>query len=127
MPAHKALIWGGSDGIGQVNLPDFIDLEHLSLGAREDVLINSSTIAVTKSYVLAARGSTGTVNQIRTINGGAEGSILVLRCTLSTTIIDSTGNIRTQGNFLMDNDSDTMVLLKLSSDNWLELARRNNG
>ena len=128
MPAYPALIWGGDDGISNANVTNYIDLGHLSIGEMEEVEINSGTITIAKSSIYASAGSTGTTNQIWTINGGGAGSIIVLRCLTSTTVRDGTGNLRIAGDFLLNNPYDALVLMRLTyGGNWVQLARSNNG
>lgn len=125
MPAKKALILN-TDSIEQCSPPDFIDNWHLNLGEIGLVYIDNGTITPVKSYTGALPGTVPPTNQIHTINGGEEGSIVVLRCQ-SASIIDNTGNLRIAGNFTMNHPNDTLTLLKTSSGTWLEIARANNG
>lgn len=125
MPAHKALIFDEVDGFSRVQSPDFLDLEHLNIGEVGVVAINNGTITPTKTHTGAIAGTVPPTNQISTINGGTEGSILVLRCQAAV-IVDNTGNLRLRSNFTADHPDDTLVLLKVASGNWVELARSNN-
>jgi hypothetical protein len=128
MPGYPALIWGGGDGISNANVPNYIDLGHLNIGTGESLSINNGQITVNKSFIHATAGSSGTTNQIWTINGGGAGSIIVLRCGTTTTIKDGTGNIQLSGDFTMNHSSDTLVLIRITpTGNWLQLARANNG
>ena len=124
MPRQKALIFT-NDGISRCQSPDFIDLEHLNIGAIKLVEINGGTITPIGSNIGAIPGMTPPTDQIHTIGGGQDGSILVLRCQAAAAI-DNTGNLRLRGNFTMDDPTDTLTLLK-SGSNWIELARSNNG
>lgn len=124
MARHKALIFT-QDGVSRCQAPDFIDLEHLNIGAIKLVEINDGTITPTGSNIGATPGTTPPIDQIHTINGGQDGSILVLRCQ-SAAALDDTGNLRLRGNFTMNDPTDTLTLLK-SGSNWIELARSNNG
>ena len=124
MARQRALIFT-NDGIGRCQLPDFIDMDHLNIGTVKLVQINNGTITLTGSNTGALPGTTPPTNQIHTINGGQEGSVIVLRCQAAAAI-DNTGNLRLRSNFTMDSPEDTLVLLKTGSV-WLELARSNNG
>jgi len=126
MAGYKALIFT-QDGVSRCQAPDFIDLGHLNLGAIDLVTINNGTINLTKTYTGASPGTIPPTNQIHTINGGVEGTILVLRCWPTTITISDTGNLRLSGNFKINNTDDTLVLLKTAQGTWLELSRSNNG
>ena len=125
MPAHKPLIFDEFDGIARCQSPDFLDIEHLNIGQIGIVEINNGTITPTKTHTGAIAGTIPPTNQIHTINAGAEGSILVLRCQTAT-LMDDTGNLYLRSNFAMDNSNDTLVLLRSKNGRWLELARSNN-
>lgn len=125
MPSHKALIFT-EDGIARCQTPDFIELEHLNVGEISVVEINNGTITPQRTYTGAIPGITPPTTQIHTINGGSEGSILILRCQ-SATLIDNLGNLRLSGNFTMNNVTDTLMLIRTAQGTWLELSRSNNG
>jgi len=125
MPAHKPLIFDEFDGIARCQFPDFLDIEHLNIGPIGIVEINNGIITPTKTHTGAIAGIIPPTNQIRIINAGIEGSILVLRCQTAT-LMDNTGNLRLRSNFAMDHPDDTLVLLRSKNDTWLELARSNN-
>ena len=124
MARQKALIFT-AEGISRCQTPDFIDLGHLNIGIVGLVQINNGTITPSGSNIGALPGTTPPINQIHTIVGGQEGSVIVLRCQAAAAI-DNTGNLRLRSNFTMDSPEDTLVLLKTGSV-WLELARSNNG
>jgi hypothetical protein len=126
MPAQKALIFDESDGVARCHFPNFLDLEHLNVGQIEIVEINDGTIIPKKTYTGAVEGTIPPTNRIHTINGGMEGSILILRCQAAL-VIDNTGNLRLRSNFSINSIDDILVLLKTKNGNWLELARSNNG
>ena len=125
MARHKALIFT-NDGVSRCQLPDFIDLSHLNIGVIGLVAINNGTITPIKSYIGALPGTIPPTNQIHTINGGQEGTIIVLRCQAAIAV-DDTGNLRLAGNLIMNNPQDTLVLLKTAEGTWIELSRSNNG
>jgi len=125
MPPHKPLIFDEFEGLARLQFPNFLDIEHLNVGQVEIVEINNGIITPTKTYTGAVAGTVPPTNQIHTINSGAEGSILILRCQ-EAAIVDNTGNLRLRSNFTMNNSNDTLVLLKIRNGNWLELARSNN-
>lgn len=125
MPGHAALIFD-SDGISRCQLPDFINLSHLNIGAVGWVTIDNGTITPVKSYIGALPGTIPPTNQIHTINGGQEGTIIILRCQAAIAV-DNTGNLRLAGNLTMNNPEDTLMLLKTAGGTWIELSRSNNG
>lgn len=125
MPAYKPLIFDEFDGLARCQLPNFLDLEHLNIGQIGIVEINNGIIVPIKTYTGAIPGTIFPTNQIHTINGGIEGSIIILRCQTAT-LMDNTGNLRLRSDFTMNNSADTLVLLKIANGTWLELARSNN-
>ena len=120
---HKPLIYR-NDGFSRCQSPDFIDLEHLNVGRIDITEIDRGKITVSKTYTGAIPGVTPPTNYIGIINGGVEGSILILRCQ-SATIVDNLGNLQLASNFAMNSPADTLMLLK-AGDRWLELSRSNN-
>jgi hypothetical protein len=120
---HKPLIYR-DDGFSRCQAPDFLDLEHLNVGQIDIVEINNGRITVAKTYTGAIPGTIPPINYIGIINGGVNGSILILRCQ-NTTIVDNVGNLQLTSNFTMNSPADTLMLLK-AGNNWLELSRSNN-
>ena len=125
MARHKALVFR-PEGIARCQLPDFIDLQHLNIGELETVSINNGAITPVRSNTGAIPGTIPPTNQIHTINGGDEGSVIVLRCQ-EAVAVDNTGNLRLRGNFTLNHADDTLMLLKTAQGTWLELSRSNNG
>lgn len=93
------------------------------------------SITVTHNFHLITHGATDNdtnVNLIN-INGGANGSILVLKQLTNTKdvkLIDGDGsgtggNLRLNGDFQMNTGNDTITLIK-SGTIWFELSRSNN-
>jgi hypothetical protein len=96
-------------------------------GGPEFPTIASDTLTVTKSYAVPAPES-GSSDNLATINGLADGLMLILSGTAGKTITvkDGTGNLKMAGDFVMDNFDDTITFIKRGSS-WLELCRSNNG
>lgn len=102
-----------------VHLPDW-ELKTIVDGA---ITITSSRVAV--------YGQGGVADNLDTINGGEEGTLLYLRAgsgTVDITVRDD-GNINLDGavDFTMDTTLDKIVLLKNPSGDWDEISRSNNG
>ena len=125
MPALKPLIFDKFDGFAQLQSPNFLDIDHLNLGSMGLVEVNGGIITPIKTYTGAIPGTISPVDQIQIINGGAEGTILILRCQAAA-MVDNMGNLRLRSNFIMDSPNDTLVLLRIQNGVWLELARSNN-
>jgi len=103
----------------------------LNLGTKSERTISAGVITVTKSWHTVDTEATDATDDLDTINGGADGDLLVIRAKQSgrTVVVkDLTGNISLNGDFTMDNRHDTLTLLYDSTiDVWLELARSDNG
>jgi signal peptidase I len=105
---------------------DLLNIGKLNLGPVVPLTVVANAITVSGSYHFIT--SATTVNLTK-VNGGVEGDIVVLRGAVGSVVItatDNTANLRLAGNFLINNPTDTMVLL-FDGTNWLELARSNNG
>lgn len=107
------------------------DLSGKSLRSEKSTLtIASGVVTATRSFHLIA-GEGGSADDLVTINGGADGQLLVLRAASDsvTITVKSTGNIVTAGSDVtLDNQNDTVTLIYDSAlVKWIELARSNNG
>jgi hypothetical protein len=91
--------------------------------------IATDAIAATGSYhVVDTEGGAATDN-LATISGGTTGDVLIVRAANSArdvVIKDGTGNIRSVGDFTLNNVEDTISLI-FDGTNWLETARSDNG
>jgi hypothetical protein len=89
--------------------------------------IASDALTVTKSYIVPAP-ETGNTDNLATLNGGFDGCIVMFSGTAGKTITfkDGTGNLKTAGDFVMDNFDDTIMFVNRGGS-WLELCRSNNG
>jgi len=73
---------------------------------------------------------TGSTDDLNTINGGGDGDIIIIKAEhddRTVVVKDGTGNLRTAGDFSMNNSTDTMMLINSGGSTWLELSRSNNG
>ena len=101
----------------------------LVLGDASELTISSGAITVTGCFHSVDTESDAGTDDLATINGGEEGQILVLtanNAARSVVVKDGTGNIKSAGDFTLDNSEDTIALIYTGSA-WLELTRSNNG
>jgi hypothetical protein len=80
------------------------------------------------TYVLVDTEGGAATDDLVTINGGFEGQIVYFSTTSSSrdvTFKDGTGNLNLVSDFVCDNNSDTITLIRRGS-NWFEIARSNN-
>lgn len=102
----------------------------LNLGGDSSLIIASGVITVTQSYHQVDTQSEASTDDLDNINGGSEGSILVLRSLTGARDIvlrDAVGNIRLAGsaNFTLLASDDTIMLLR-TEGNWVEVSRSVN-
>jgi uncharacterized protein DUF2793 len=98
------------------------------LSAKPDFpTVAAGVLAVVSSYAIPAPES-GAADDIDTINGGADGALLILSGTASVTLTvkDGTGNLLLGADRVLDSAADTLLLVRRGS-NWLELGSANNG
>lgn len=112
---------------GSALLDGWVTANH-KLGAQSEKTIAAGVIAVTGGYhSVDTEGDAGT-DDLDTINGGAEGQILILRAnnTARTVVIrNGTGNIQSGTDCTLDSDKDTWVGL-YDGTQWLEISRSDN-
>jgi hypothetical protein len=80
------------------------------------------------TYVLVDTEGAAATDDLVTINGGFEGQIVYFSTTSSSrdvTFKDGIGNLNLVSDFVCDNNSDTITLIRRGS-NWFEIARSNN-
>ena len=128
---------GGSAGLamrldadGAATFSNGIDISSgfLTVGDYSELTIASGVITVTASLHNVDTESDAATDDLDTINGGAEGTILHFSPTnASRTVVakDGTCNLRLAGDFTMDNSTDVLTLIKTGS-NWFEVSRSNN-
>ncbi len=94
----------------------------------ETLTIDTGAITITKRRVYVDTESAASSDDLDTINGGEDGQIVVFAAANDARTVvmkDGTGNLKLAGDFSLDNDTDTMVLVK-SGTNWLEISRSAN-
>lgn len=89
--------------------------------------ISAGTFAVTTGHVVP-EPETGTADDIDTISGGFDGALLVLGASSGDTLTckDATGNLRLGADRVLDDVSDSLLLVRRGGD-WVELSYANNG
>ena len=101
----------------------------VSLGATSELTIAAGVITATKSFHRVDTEADAATDDLDTINGGAEGDLLILRAendARTVVVKDGTGNIQCAGDFSLDNVQDTITLI-FDGSAWLELSRSDNG
>lgn len=120
----------GANIIEQLQPEDRLDLGRLNIGPPVQLNLISNSITVTGSFhSVYVNAPSSNDRQLRTINGGETGDILVLIGTDDgddISLRDNLGNLRIAGNWTLSASVDTILLLKLG-ENWVELGRSNNG
>lgn len=94
-----------------------------------ELTIATGAITKTGSYHTVDTESDAASDDLDTINGGANGEILILAAADSARTVvvkDGTGNINCAGDFDLDNVEDRIVL-QFQTSAWYELSRSNNG
>ena len=119
----------GPDDFKVLNVTAFVG-DKLNIGsAGAPLTVTSNAISITRSFHSLVASGTTAQRQLRTINGGLEGDILVLRLDATspqpTIIDDNNGNIQSAGDFTLSNPKDLIAFLYDGTD-WCELCRSNN-
>ena len=106
--------------------------QYLLAGASEERTIASGviTISPTKSSYNVDTESDDAIDDLDTINGGAERQVIILTSAdngRDPTLKDNTGNFQLAGDFTLATVRDTIVLVyRGSTDKWLEISRSSN-
>ena len=89
--------------------------------------ISAGVLTISSSYAIPAPES-GTADTVDTISGGFDGAILIVTGTAGNTLTfsDGTGNLKLNGNRVLDNFEDSLMLVQRGSD-WIELCFSDNG
>ena len=102
----------------------------LNLGSATELTIANGAITITKSFHTVDTESNAESDDLTTINGGAEGDILLLKLqsTTRTVTVKDNDNLKLAGDFTLSSWQDTIVLMYYStgSTGWIELTRSNN-
>lgn len=109
---------------------DSVSAEKIKFTQGANLTIASGAITATGSYHRVDTEGAAASDDLDTINGGADGVILVL-CSVSNsrdvTVKDATGNIQLAGDFTMLTARDKLVLMYDSTAGvWCELTRSTN-
>lgn len=99
-----------------------------NLASGGGLTIASGAITVTHSLHFVDTQGGASSDDLDTINGGASGDILILRLVTQTRVVtvkDGTGNIRLEGDRVLNTGDDVLVLLRGAST-WLEISFANN-
>ncbi|MDF1498790.1 MAG: carbohydrate binding domain-containing protein, partial [Patescibacteria group bacterium] len=100
----------------------------LSFSNATNLTLSSNAITVTQTYHTVDEEGTA-IDDIDTINGGAEGDLLVIRgfdIDYLVTAKDGTGNLELAGDFALTDPNDALVLMYDGGD-WIEVSRTTNG
>tara|TARA_R110002012_G_scaffold305971_1_gene510367 strand:+ start:520 stop:1878 length:1359 start_codon:yes stop_codon:yes gene_type:complete len=100
-----------------------------TLGGFSELTIDSDEITVTSSVHTVDTQSNLGSDDLVTINGGSDGSILILSTAHSNrdvTLIDDTGNLRIAGDCTLSYANDSIMLVKFGTK-WREISRSTNG
>ncbi len=99
-----------------------------TLGGFTELTIASGAITVTSSVHRVDTESNAGTDDLDTINGGNNGSILILSCAdngRDVVFKDGTGNLKLNGDFTATNKADTITLIHYGSE-WREISRSDN-
>lgn len=108
-----------------------VSLRQLNFASRSTLTIASDAITVTRSFHLVDTEGGAATDDLKTINGGAEGDILILMPAndAHTVVLKnnaSGGNLKlARADFSMDGLWDAIVLIS-DGTNWYELSRSDN-
>lgn len=106
----------------------------LTLGTPESLTIASGAITVSQSFAAVDTEASAASDDLDTIVGGNDGSLLMLRASSSSRdivirdVATSGGNIYLDGavSFTFTHARDRMLLTRNDVGDWLELCRSNN-
>jgi hypothetical protein len=114
---------------GQVEQQQAGDGLKINLGPASPLGIVNGAVTITGSFHQIDTESLSSSDNLDTINGGAEGDVLILRAVddgRTVVVRDNQGNCRLSSNCSLNHSHDTVTLL-FNGSVWLELARSNNG
>lgn len=102
--------------------------DRFNIEASSTLTIAAGVVTITGSNHRIDTEALAATDDLTTINGGVTNDILILRAASSARTVvvkDGTGNIRSAGDFSLDNGQDTMML-QYDGVTWNELSRSNN-
>ena len=118
----------GSDGLATFANGVTVSGGIVSLSSFTNLDVSSGGITVTSSTHRVDTESGAPTDNLNNINGGTDGSILVLRTNVDgrdVTVKDGTGNLHLAGDYALNNAARKLTLIKSGSD-WYELSRSSN-
>ena len=118
----------GSDGLATFANGITVSGGIVSLSSFTNLDVSSGGITVTSSTHRVDTESGAPTDNLNNINGGTDGSILVLRTNVDgrdVTVKDGTGNLHLAGDYALNNSARKLTLIKSGSD-WFELSRSSN-
>lgn len=127
----KVLTLLAPDDLQMVTLPGAVSIgPKLNLGpVGPPLTITTNAVTISTSYHKLLASGTTAQRSLRTINGGVEGDVLVLRKDSTSVgdpiIDDNAGNIQSAGNFTLTSERD-MIMFLYDGSFWCEMARSNN-
>ena len=109
------------------NSPPFNSSGTISTAGTELTIV-SGVITITANYHTVDTESDASSDDLTTINGGTTGQLLTLQAADSsrTVVVKDGTNLKTAGDFSLDNTEDTITLI-YNGTNWSEISRSNNG
>lgn len=120
-PAHRFVTDGGA------NEPLKVDQEGVTF-SMVDTTIAAGAITVTSSFHRVDTEAAAATDDLATINGGSNGTLLILKpfSSARTVVVkDGTGNLHLAGDFSLTNTLDTIMLVHVNGL-WLEISRSDN-
>ncbi len=111
----------------QFNVLDLLNFGKLNFGTPPTLLIVANTVTIGRRSYYAIDGPAA-ANELRTILGGEDGDVLVLRnanVARDVKLKNNAGNLRLPSDTNLKDTIDTAVLL-YSGANWLLLSRATN-
>lgn len=113
----------------RAEIPGFLNLSGSEAGT-VTLTIAAGVITATSSFHYVDTESAAATDDLVTINGGANGDLLMMRPVSASRVItlkDGSGNLQLAGDFVMDNGRDRILLHYDSSVSaWCEICRSNN-
>jgi len=100
-----------------------------SAGSSASKTISGGAIAISNEFHVQLTGEGDAADDLTSITGGSEGDKLVLRGKTAigyTVTVKDGATLHLQADFGINSEYDTLYLLNIGSDHWVELSRANN-
>ncbi|MEX0827565.1 MAG: hypothetical protein WD005_01295 [Haliea sp.] len=128
MPKLLSLL--APDEFKQLDVVAFVGpMLNLGTAGGSALAIVTNAITVTRTFNRLTASGTQAQRSLRTINGGSEGDLIILRKDAASPggviIDDNQGNIQSAGDFTLTSPFDLIALL-FHGTHWCELCRSNN-